>query len=99
MAQKALSRKVKRQVNDYISTLRQDKLPLKQVIIFGSQVKGKVGRWSDIDVCVISSKFKDSIDALQYLMHKAREAKIAIEPHPYHPKDFINEDPLVWEIK
>lgn len=23
----------------------------------------------------------------------------AIEPHPFNPKDFIDENPLVWEIK
>ena len=47
---------------------------------------------------IVSSQFKDYFEALNYLGNKARQVE-KIEAHPYHPKDFINEDPLVWEIK
>ncbi len=95
----ALSEKVKKDVREYINVLKKDKLPIKRVIVFGSQTKRMTHKGSDIDVCIISPKFKDSFDALHYLLMKSYEVKGLIEPHPYHPKDFVNEDPLVWEIK
>ena len=100
MAKKTtLPKKVKKEVLDYIEILKKDKLPIKEVIVFGSQAKKQARQWSDIDVCVISPKFKDSFKALHYLLMKSYQVKAIIEPHPYHPQDFVNEDPLVWEIK
>lgn len=100
MAQKTtLSKKVKKSVKDYITLLKKDNLPIERVIVFGSQAKKKAHTWSDIDVCLISSKFRDKFAALHYLLKKSYELRAPIEPHPYHPKDFVNEDPLVWEIK
>jgi len=69
------------------------------VILFGSYAKGEQRKWSDIDLCIISSKFKDSFEAMHYLSLKSNKINTIIEPHPYHPHDFVNEDPLVWEIK
>lgn len=100
MAKKAtLPEKVKKDVRAYINVLKKDKLPIKKVIIFGSQAKRTTHKWSDIDVCIISPKFRDNFRALHYLLMKSYEVKTLIEPHPFHPKDFVNEDPLVWEIK
>lgn len=94
-----LPKKVREDVKDYIEVLEKDRLPIDKVIVFGSQAKKTSRRESDIDVCVISPKFKDKFKALHYLLMKSYELKALIEPHPYHPKDFVNEDPLVWEIK
>ncbi len=69
------------------------------MIVFGSQVKRKSRKGSDIDVCIISKEFKKPFEALHYLLKKSYQIKAIIEPHPYHPKNFVNEDPLVWEIK
>lgn len=94
-----LSPKIKKEILSYIELIKKDKIPIKKVIVFGSQAKKKTRRGSDIDVCVISSKFKKPFEALHYLLKKSYQMKAIIEPHPYHPKDFVNEDPLVWEIK
>ncbi|PIR91257.1 nucleotidyltransferase [bacterium (Candidatus Gribaldobacteria) CG_4_8_14_3_um_filter_42_11] len=100
MAQKIkLSSKIEKEVLDYVNILKRDKLPLKRVIVFGSYAKGVQHKWSDIDVCLVSSKFQDKLKAFAYLLKKANEAQSRIEPHPFHPNDFVNEDPLVWEIK
>lgn len=100
MAKKAiLPKKIEKEVSTYIKLIKKDKIPIKRVIVFGSQVKKKAHKWSDIDVCIISTKFQDSFEALHYLLKKSYQIKTIIEPHPYHPKDFVNEDPLVWEIK
>ena len=100
MAQKIkLSSKTKTEVLDYIKLLKRDKIFPKRVIVFGSYARGVQHKWSDIDVCLVSPKFQDKIKAIVYLLKKANEAQSKIEPHPFHPNDFVNEDPLVWEIK
>lgn len=95
---KNLPKKIENEVKDYINVLRRDRIPITRVIVFGSQTKNTAHPYSDIDVCVISPRFRDKFDALHYLLMKSDKDSL-IEPHPFHPKDFIDEDPLVWEIK
>jgi|SRR3989344_4976842 len=35
-----------------------EKIELKKVILFGSRVNGKIHKWSDFDIIVVSDKFK-----------------------------------------
>lgn len=85
----------------YVENLRREKLPIKKVFLFGSHVKGRARRWSDVDVCIISPKFGGRCDALDYLWQRRSDNDVehGIEPVGFHPKDFIDEDPLAWEIK
>jgi len=96
---KTLSIKVKREVKEYVDLLKEDKLPINKVIVFGSQAKNIARKDSDIDICIISPSFRDKFKALHYLLMKSYLVKGLIEPHPFHPDDFSNDDPLVWEIK
>jgi len=96
---RVLPKRVKNDVLSYIELIKKDKIPIEKVIVFGSYAKGKPHKWSDIDICIISPNFKKPFSVLHYLLKKSYQIKSIIEPHPYHPKDFINEDPLVWEIK
>lgn len=89
-------------IQDYISYLRREhKIPIQAVYLFGSYAKGKPRQWSDIDVAIISEKFTAKIDPYVYLALRLREKdiKYCLEPIGFHPKDFVDEDPLVWEIK
>ena len=99
LKQIGLSQKKTRAVLKFIDLLKEDDVHVKEVIVFGSHVKDRARKGSDIDLCVISDKFKDAFEAMSYLMMKSYGLGAIIEPHPFHPKDFINEDPLVWEIK
>ncbi|MBU1663313.1 nucleotidyltransferase domain-containing protein [Patescibacteria group bacterium] len=101
MVKKRIPEKVKKEINQYISILKQDKLPIKKVILFGSYAKGKQNKWSDIDLCIISSKFQNPHKTFEYLWLKREivNMKYTIEPVGFHPKNFVNESPLVWEIK
>jgi predicted nucleotidyltransferase len=85
----------------YVENLRREKLPIEKVFLFGSHVKGRARRWSDVDVCIISSKFRGRSDAIDFLWTRRNDDDIehGIEPVGFHPKDFIDEDPLAWEIK
>ncbi|MFH1187914.1 MAG: nucleotidyltransferase domain-containing protein [bacterium] len=100
MAKKAISKKIENAVKNYASHLRDEGLPIKNIYIYGSYAKGTARRWSDIDVCVISTKF-DRIDPLTFLWKNKRnkDVEAIISPVGFHPDDFRDEDPLAWEIK
>lgn len=106
MAGKKIPTKVRKSLNQYLAVLKRDNLPIKEAILFGSFAKGKQKKWSDIDICIVSTRFKSRSGAISYLWRKKREMtdNIALvghdlEPIGYNPKDFIDEDPLVYEIK
>ena len=100
MVKKTIPKKVKVAISNYVKELKGDRLPIQKVILYGSYAKGRAGKWSDIDICIISSAFRKK-DALEYLwkMKTKRDIKTMISPVGFHPKDFIDESPLVWEIK
>ncbi|MBA4394405.1 MAG: nucleotidyltransferase domain-containing protein [Desulfobacca sp.] len=87
-------------VNRFLDKLRENGIPIEAAYLFGSYAKGKGKEWSDIDVAVISSDISD--DRLE---ERIRLTKISsaidsrIEPVPFRPDTFVDEDPLVWAIK
>ncbi|MCG2693259.1 nucleotidyltransferase domain-containing protein, partial [Candidatus Parcubacteria bacterium] len=86
---------------EYLDYLKEDyKLPIKSAYLFGSLARGKARAWSDVDVCIVSSKFK-GINPLVYLWTKRREIDVerGIEPVGIHPKDFVEENPIAHEVK
>ena len=91
----------KKIVKNYADKLKAEKFPFSAIYLFGSYAQGKTGKWSDIDVAVISKKFKKN-----YWKNNIQIAKISldidtrIEPHGFTPEDFKeNADPMVSEIK
>lgn len=102
MAQKKVNHKsVKQFAQEYVNYLEKEHhLPIKQAYLFGSYAKGKQRKWSDIDVCIISKKFK-RIDPLVYLWTRRRDIDIdrGIEPYGIHPENFVDENPIAYEVK
>ena len=102
MAKKIISAKINKMVRGYARRLIiQEKIPIKKVIVFGSQAKGGSSLWSDIDVCIISPKFKDTIKTLEFLWQhrKDDEVKAGLEPIGFSEKDFRVGSSLISEIK
>ena len=84
--------------------LRKDKYPVVKAFAFGSRVRGDARADSDLDIAIISPRVQDPIRSSVYLLGKTRELDrneegIYIEPHGFNPDDFVDENPLVWEIK
>lgn len=102
MAQKSISLKnAKRYAHEYLDYLETEyKLPIKSAYLFGSFATGKTREWSDIDVCIVSPKFK-RVDPLVYLWTKRRSTDIrrGIEPIGIHPDDFVEENPIAYQVK
>ena len=101
MVRKRINKEITKKIKNYVAELKKDNLPIQQVILFGSHAKGKTHRWSDIDVCIVSPKFKGKNNFLTYLWTKRtkRDALALIAPVGYHPNDFKSIDPLLHEIK
>jgi len=101
MAKKTIPKKIKNSILDYIEYLKNTGLKIKDVYLFGSYAKGNQKKNSDVDLCIISKDFNEKKDPLVFLWSKKRtvDTKAMISPIGFHPKNFINESPLVWEIK
>ena len=100
MPAKRIPEALKIVIHEYIQTLRGDHLPIQHVFLFGSFAKGNPHAFSDVDLCIISPKFSDYIDAIQYLLSKRKlNPRYPIEPIGIHPKDFKKNTPLIREIK
>ena len=102
MVKKRIPKKIIRIVQNYIERLsEEEKILIKKVIIFGSHAKGKTHKWSDIDVCILSPDFQDSLKAMELLLIKReREEVIAgLEPVGFTEKDFKDGSSLIEEIK
>jgi len=101
MAKRKIPKEINKQIIKYIDILKRDKLPIKKVVLYGSFAKGKQTKWSDIDLCIISPKFKDAYYAMQYLLSKTiTTPSHPIEPVGFSPKDFQDKyGSLINEIK
>ncbi len=96
------------QVNDraikmakkFLERLKSEGINVEGLYLYGSYAKGTAHKWSDIDIAVVSSDFKGSrFDEGVKLRNIASSIDVDIEPVPFRPDTFIDEDPLVWEIK
>ncbi len=85
----------------FVVRLKNDGVAVESAFLFGSYAKGNQHKDSDIDVCIVSSKFgKDYLDEMVDLRMKALKIDIRIEPIPFTPTDL--SDPyssLATEIR
>ena len=80
----------------FITALKNSGISIESAYLFGSYATNHAGKWSDIDVAIVSPDF--SADRIR-LMKLSTEVDTRIEPVPFHSRDFIDADPLVGEIK
>ena len=102
MAKKKITKKIEKIVQSYTQRLiKQDKLDIDKVIIFGSRTKGQSHKWSDIDVCIISPRFKNRMETLRFLWARRKDKEIleGLEPIGFSNKDFQQGSCLINEIK
>ena len=91
--------KVKETINKFLLLLKENKIPIKQAILFGSYAKGNYHEWSDIDIALVSDIFEGNrINDRSMIRKITLSVSCDIEVLPYNPQDFTNEDPFVKEI-
>jgi len=85
----------------YLKKVKEAGIPIVDAYIFGSQVKGKTHKGSDIDTGIVSSAFgKDRQQERVRLMNLRDDSTLLIEPHPLSLDDLKSPfNPLISEIK
>ncbi|TAN33236.1 nucleotidyltransferase domain-containing protein [Patescibacteria group bacterium] len=94
-------KKAKLIAKQYAKKLKENNFSFFAVYIFGSQIKGKSDKWSDIDVAVVSDKFRRNYDKNRFKLWDIRlEVDSRIEPHGFSVKDFKDDaNPVAYEIR
>lgn len=94
-----MTKKIKNYINiakSFIRSVEESGIPVEGAYIFGSRVKGKERPGSDLDTCIISRKFgRDRIKDRVKLMLISDRVSDLIEPHPFSPKEFVEDDNLL----
>jgi len=92
---------VKKIVTDYAKKLKAENFNFSAIYLFGSSAKGKANKNSDIDVAVVSDKFRKDWNKNEDKLWKyAFYVDSRIEPMGFSTSDFKNaNDPMVYEIK
>lgn len=90
-------------LNQIISNFLEEiekRIKIDDAYLYGSYAKGTAGKWSDIDIAIVSSDFSDDLfeDRL-ILMQLAATIDDRIEPKPFKKELFNANDPLVDEIQ
>ena len=87
-------------IQTFIRIIKNSGISVESAYLFGSYATNHAGKWSDIDVAIVSPDFSaDRLDNRIRLMKLSTEVDNRIEPVPFHSRDFIDADPLVGEIK
>lgn len=99
MAQGAVGRVIDEQIRQYIQKLRENRIAVWRLYLFGSHAKGRAQDESDIDIAVFWDQDEiDGFDEDVQLMRLTRHVDLRIEPHSFSRRDFENPDPFVREI-
>jgi predicted nucleotidyltransferase len=86
-------------VTVFLERLKAAGMQIAGAWLFGSHLTGKADEWSDIDVAVISPQIgPDRFEERVRLTKIAFAVDDRIEPLPFSPDSFTQDDPLVREI-
>lgn len=88
-------------LSDYIQCLKKE-IRVKSAVLFGSYAKSNWTKNSDIDIAVFSDFFlhKDRAESIAFLLERALQYDLDIQPIAFDEKDFENykENPFINEI-
>ena len=77
----------------------QNEIRIVGIYLFGSHVSGDNKIDSDIDIAVVSDSFTgDPVDDQSMLLLLKSNVDNRIEPHPFLPCDFTEDNPFVKKI-
>jgi len=79
-------------------TLIKDK-DVEKVILFGSQATGKAGKRSDVDLIVVSRKFKNMRRGRSVGLHKYFDIGIPVDFLCYTPEEFRSKAKGITIVK
>jgi predicted nucleotidyltransferase len=87
-------------IRKFLTSLREEGIRVDSAYLYGSYASGTETRWSDIDVAIISPDIShDSFEERIRLSKLSSRIDTRIEPMPFTGDTFVDENPIVWEIK
>lgn len=91
---------VLKNVQSFLDKLRRTGFHISKAYIFGSYASGQVDKWSDIDVAIVSPQISnDRFEERIRLTELALSIDNRLEPLPFNPDNFNDDDPFVRLIK
>ncbi|MGR3173993.1 MAG: nucleotidyltransferase domain-containing protein [Candidatus Scalindua sp.] len=83
----------------FLNLIAKDGIRLEKAILFGSYAKGNPGKWSDLDIALVSKdfsgiRFYDCKKINPFII----KVDSRIEPHPFKSEDFTRDNPFVDQI-
>ncbi len=81
-------------VRAYLRAVQDQGLAVRAGVLFGSWARGTPGRWSDIDVIIISPRFDGPVrrDDIDLLWRVAARTDSRIEPVPCGERQWAEDD-------
>ena len=76
------------------------KMKIDKVILFGSRAKGKIHKWSDFDIIIVSDKFKDVVSykrSPEFYLYW--EADYPVDFLCYTPEEFKKRAKMITIVK
>lgn len=90
---------IRRIIDRYIEIITDKNIKVEKVYLFGSRARGTAGEDSDIDIAIVSKDFSgDRFIDRRLVVPLRRKIDKRLEPIPYRPENFKENDPLVVEI-
>jgi len=89
--------KIKRMIDNYLSLLKENNIPIKNAYLFGSYAKGHSNEWSDIDLAIVSDFF-EGIRIKDKIRRLTLSVSSSLEILPFNTNDFTQDNPLAKEI-
>lgn len=86
-------------IQKYVNILKDNNIPIWRLYFFGSYVKGKKNKYSDIDLAIfLNKKELDGFEEDALLMKLRRKVDLRIEAHSFAKTDFDLSNPFIKEI-
>lgn len=83
----------------FIKLIKSTNINIEKIIIFGSYARGAGGEWSDIDIAIVSPEFSGIPFYDRKILNPfILKVDTRIEPHPFKPEDFTEDNGFVREI-
>ncbi len=90
---------IKSIIKQYIKIIKQHKIEINKIFLFGSYARGTATEDSDIDIAIISNDFEgDRFSDRRKIVPLRRNIDRRLEPIPFRTEDFTKSDPLALEI-
>ncbi|MDO8446242.1 MAG: nucleotidyltransferase domain-containing protein [Deltaproteobacteria bacterium] len=86
-------------VERFLRLVEDAHIDIQKAVLFGSYARGTAGKWSDIDIALVSPSFSGvSFYDNKMLIPFMLKVDSRLELHLYRPEDFTEDDPFVKEI-